>query len=160
MGMHVSKPKGKEANRVISVNVSLIYPNPAQPRRQFDPQELESLANSIRQNGLLQPLTVRNKGRYYELISGERRLRAIKLAGLSTAPCLVMETSERQAAVLALLENIQRADLNYFEEALALKKLMVEWGVSQQELGLRLGKAQSNIANKLRLLKYDEPIQQ
>lgn len=152
--------KAATIGQIVAVDVSLISPNPAQPRKSFDSAELQSLADSIRENGLLQPLTVRKRERSYELISGERRLRAIKLAGLAKAPCIVVETTQRQSAVLALLENIQREDLNYFEEAAALQNLMVEWGVSQQELGMRLGKAQSTIANKLRLLKYEPKTRQ
>lgn len=154
--MGVLTQKGKTVNKVILIDVELIRPNPAQPRTIFKQSEIESLAASIVQNGLLQPLTVRKCSGYYELISGERRLRAIKYALMKEAPCIVVDTTDQQSAVLALLENIQREDLNYFEEALALKNLMVEWGISQQELGARLGYAQPTIANKLRLLRFDE----
>ena len=152
--------KTKTVNQVVLLPVSLIYPNENQPRTVFDRDELARLSESIKENGLLQPMTVRNRGRYYELIAGERRLRALKLAGIQEAPCIIVETTEKQAAVFALLENIQRADLNYFEEAAALQNLMVEWSLSQQELGEKLGMAQSTIANKLRLLKFDVPLQQ
>lgn len=151
--------KERTVNKVVLLDVNLIYPNPSQPRVVFQEEELRQLSESIAENGLLQPLTVRNMGRYYELIAGERRLRALRLAKINQAPCIVIEASERQSAVFALLENIQRSDLNYFEEAVALKNLMVEWGLSQQELGSRFGMAQSTIANKLRLLKFDETIQ-
>lgn len=146
----------KTVNKVVLLDAASISPNPAQPRTVFAESEIKSLAESIVANGLLQPLTVRKSGAGYELVSGERRLRAMKYANLREIPCIIIDTSDRQAAVLALLENIQREDLNYFEEAAALKNLMVEWGISQQELGSRLGKAQPTIANKLRLLKFDE----
>lgn len=150
--------KNKTINRVILIETSKIKPNPAQPRRTFNPEEIISLSESIRQNGLLQPLTVRKTGDCYELVSGERRLRAIRYAGITEAPSIVVEVSDRQSAVLALLENIQRADLNFFEEAEALKNLITEWGISQQELGARLGKSQPAVANKIRLLKFDGEI--
>ncbi len=147
--------KEKTVNKVVLLPVDSIVPNPAQPRTVFGANEIQSLADSIMANGLLQPLTVRKTNDKYELVSGERRLRAIRQAKMEEAPCIVIDTSDRQSAILALLENIQREDLNYFEEAVALKNLMVEWGVSQQELGVRLGKAQPTIANKLRLLKFE-----
>ena len=133
--------RGKTINKVVLLELDQIEPNPAQPRLLFSQEELQSLAQSIAENGLLQPLTVRKVNGRYELISGERRLRALRLAGMKAAPCIVVSTTDEQSAVYALLENIQRADLNFFEEALALKKLMCEWGISQQELGARLGKA-------------------
>ena len=147
--------KGKTVNKVVLLDVGLIKPNPSQPRIIFSQSEIESLANSIIANGLLQPLTVRRCGDHFELISGERRLRATKHAKIPLVPCIVVNTTDRQSAVFALLENLQREDLNYFEEAMAIKNLIVEWGSSQQELGERLGKSQSTIANKLRLLKFD-----
>ncbi len=151
--------RGKTINKVVLLELDQIEPNPAQPRLLFSQEELQSLAQSIAENGLLQPLTVRKVNGRYELISGERRLRALRLAGMKAAPCIVVSTTDEQSAVYALLENIQRADLNFFEEALALKKLMCEWGISQQELGARLGKAQPTIANKLRLLKFTDETQ-
>ena len=158
--MYGKQWKSRTINKVILVDVESIQPNPAQPRMEFDQEELKSLAESIVANGLLQPLTVRKTGNGYELVSGERRLRAMKYANVKEAPCILITASDRQAAVLALLENIQRADLNYFEEAIALKNLIVEWGLSQNELGTRLGKAQPTIANKLRLLKFTPEEQQ
>ncbi|MCL2013359.1 MAG: ParB/RepB/Spo0J family partition protein [Oscillospiraceae bacterium] len=145
----------KVVNKVIEISVNNIFPNPAQPREDFDHNELMSLAASIKENGLLQPLTVReqDKNGMYELISGERRLRAAKLADFNSIPCIVMDKSGRDSAVLALTENIQRQDLNFFEEAAALERLIVEWNITQEEAAARLGKAQSTIANKLRLLK-------
>lgn len=149
-------PKGETINKVVLIDIALIKPNRSQPRTNFDLRELESLASSIIENGLLQPLTVRRMENHFELISGERRLRALVIAKATQAPCIIVEVGDEQSAMFALLENLQRADLNYFEEAVAIKCLMDEWGLSQQELGARLGKAQSTIANKLRLLRFNE----
>ena len=151
--MNVSIRTRKPVQAVVSLPVEEIDPNPAQPRVYFDEQELGRLAGRIRENGLLQPLTVRKSGKRYTLIAGERRLRALKQAGISHAPCIIVEASDRQAAVLALIENIQRSGLNYFEEAAAFKNLITEWGLSQQELGKKLGMSQPSIANKRRLIR-------
>lgn len=164
--------KTKIISKVVSINTEMITANRAQPRKTFSEREISELADSIRENGLLQPLTVRRiecvdtgakakeKRASYELVSGERRLRALKYAGVEQAPCIIIDATDKQSAIFALLENIQREDLNYFEEANALKGLIVEWGISQSELGEKLGKSQPTIANKLRLLKYDEMMQQ
>lgn len=153
--------KEKAVNKIVMINLNEILPNPNQPRLVFEEQELRQLADSIRLNGLLQPLTLRkNREGSYELISGERRLRAGKLAGFEQLPCIVVDTDERQSAVFALIENIQRADLNFFEEAKAIQNLIVEWNITQEETSARLGKAQSTVANKLRLLKLTEAEQQ
>lgn len=155
------QPKEKVVNKVVLLPVEEVLPNPAQPRTEFDEQALNSLADSIRQNGVLQPILVRKLGdRQYELISGERRLRASKAAGKDTVPAVILEASARQSAVYAILENIQRRDLNLFEEASALQSLIVEWGVTQEEAAAKLGMAQSTIANKLRLLAFSEEEQQ
>lgn len=132
----------KAINKVILIDVEKIVPNPSQPRKIFKNEEIISLAESIKQNGLLQPLTVRKQETASSLISGERRLRAIKYAEIRYAPSIVIEVSDKQSAVLSLIENIERADLNFFEEAEALKALITEWGISQQELGARLNKSQ------------------
>lgn len=154
-----SKPK--VINKVVSIEINKIIPNPAQPRLVFGENELKDLSESIKQNGILQPLTIR-KNQYdeYELISGERRLKASKMAGFETVPCIIIDTDSKQSAVLSLLENIQRQNLNYFEEAIAINKLILEWGVTQEEASEKLGKAQSTIANKLRLLKLTDLEQQ
>lgn len=149
------KDKTRE-QRVIQLPTAEIIPNPHQPRRTFEPDELRALSDSIRQNGILQPITVRNTGEHYELIAGERRLRAAKLAGLSVVPCIVMEISDRNSAILALVENIQRADLNCFEEAAALEKLITCYGMTQEDAAMQLGRAQSTVANKLRLLRLTD----
>lgn len=155
--MGIFTKQAKTLNRVVLLPAEEIVSNPAQPRRIFELNDLECLAESIRQNGILQPLTVRiNFDNQYELISGERRLKAAKLAKLKMVPCIILDTNSKQSAVFALIENIQRRDLNYFEEALAIRNLIVEWGITQEEASKRLGKAQSTIANKLRLLKFTE----
>lgn len=148
----------KLLNKVLEIPVAAIAPNPDQPRVIFDDYELSQLAVSIQQNGLLQPLTVRKSetGSGYELISGERRLRACKLLNAEYVPCIVMETDSRSSAVLAVIENIQRADLNYIEEALAFKSLIDHYALTQEDCAARLGIAQSTVANKLRLLRLTD----
>lgn len=150
------KTKEKNLQRVISIEISLLKPNRSQPRKEFDPVALNSLAESIRANGIIQPVCVRRCGATYEIISGERRTRAAKIAGLSEVPCIVLDADEEQSAVIALIENIQRRDLSFFEEALAIEKLISFYGLTQEQAALRLGKAQSTIANKLRLLRFSD----
>lgn len=150
------KPKDKIANQVVMLEISELTPNKSQPRRQFSEEQLLSLSQSIKENGIIQPLCVRKKGAVYEIISGERRMRAAKLAGLNEVPCIVMTVDDEQSAVLALIENIQRKDLSFFEEALAIEKLISFYGLTQENAAARLGKAQSTIANKLRLLKFTD----
>lgn len=149
--------KAKAENRILSVPQSDILPNPNQPRKRFDYDELEGLAQSIRTNGILQPLLIRSldNGKY-ELIAGERRLRAARLIGLTNVPCIVTEISETDSAVFAVLENLQRQNLDYFEEAEALATLINDYRLSQDELCKRLGRAQSTLSNKLRLLKLSD----
>lgn len=149
--------KSKDAvGEVVSIEISLLVPNKSQPRREFAGEALKSLAESIRENGIIQPVCVRKSGAGYEIISGERRCRAAKYAGLTHVPCIVMDVGDEQAAVLALIENIQRKDLSYFEEAVAIEKLITVYGLTQEEAAQRLGKAQSTIANKLRLLRFSD----
>ena len=149
--------KEKVVNKVVLIPAAEIVPNPAQPRVDFNDKELQSLAESIRENGILQPISVRRSSSgSYELISGERRLKAAQLVGMEQVPCIVIDTSDRQSAVFALLENIQRQDLNCFEEAKALEALINEWNITQEEAASRLGMAQSTVANKIRLLKLPE----
>jgi len=131
-----------------------ILPNPNQPRRQFDARELQGLSESIQENGILQPLTVRRThGGCYELIAGERRLRAAQMAGLEHLPCLLTEASDERSAVLALVENLQRQDLGFFEEAEGIARLMEVCGLPQEQMARTLGLAPSTLSNKLRLLK-------
>lgn len=130
-----------------------IAPNPHQPRNDFAPGPLEELAASIRRFGVLQPLTVRQTPGGWELIAGERRLRAAKLAGLDTVPCLEIQAGEQESALLALIENIQRKDLHYLEEAAAIAAYLRQSGITQEECAAQLGRSPSALANKLRLLR-------
>ena len=150
------KNKEKQVQRVVLIQTSLIIPNRSQPRVTFSDEELSSLADSIRENGILQLINVRKCGVNYEIVSGERRLRAAKLCGFESVPCIIIDVDDEKSAVLALIENIQRRDLSYFEEAVAIEKLISYYGLTQEEAASRLGKAQSTIANKLRLLKFTD----
>lgn len=155
--MGIFSRKERAINKVVELSVDDISPNPHQPRRDFPESELSALSESIRLNGILQPLTVRRVGENgYELIAGERRLRAAKMAGMGTVPCIILEVTERNSALLALVENVQRQDLSYFDEAKAIAELMDFYGMTQEDAAVRLGKAQSTIANKLRLLKFSD----
>lgn len=140
-------------SKVRRLDVTAIQPNPWQPRQTFQQAELEELAQSIAENGILQPLTVRHIDGKWQLIAGERRLRAAKMAGLKQVPCVELMVDDEKAAVLALLENLQRQDLNFFEEAEAIAQLMEEWEITQECAAARLGKSQSALANKIRLLR-------
>ena len=146
------------SSRVRYIPINAVRPNPQQPRRSFDETALRELADSIRAYGILQPLTVRDKGGFYELVAGERRLRAARIAGLREVPCLVAEVGEEDAALLALIENLQRRDLDYMEEAAAIARLIRRYGLSQQQAADKLGKSQPAIANKLRLLRLPPPV--
>ena len=146
-------------NKIIEIPIIKIRPNKAQPRRQFDEKELSSLSRSIKENGILQPLTVKRISQAeYELIAGERRLRASVMAGLKKVPCIIVRCSDKESAIFALLENLQRSDLGFFEEARGISKLIKKYGLTQEEAAVKLGKTQSTIANKLRLLRltYEE----
>lgn len=157
--MQLLRKKGMlDSNRVLFLPVDAIAPNPDQPRRVFPQHELEELAASIRSLGLLQPLTVRRGERGWELVAGERRLRAAKLAGLTEVPCLSLQIDSQRSSLLALVENLQRRDLDFWEEALALNKLISTYRLSQEEAARRIGKSQSAVANKLRLLKLPTPV--
>ena len=145
--------KDKPTRRVIDIPCEEIAPNPYQPRKSFDQGELLTLASSIKSDGILQPLLVRENGTKYELIAGERRLRAAMLAGLESVPCIVTEATDRNSALMSLVENIQRSDLGFFEVADAISRLIDLYGMTQEDAAVRLGYAQSTLANKLRLLK-------
>lgn len=144
--------KPRAAGQVLLIPNEIIYPNPNQPRRIFNQEELVNLAISIRMNGILQPITVRETEKGYEVVSGERRLRASRLAGMLSVPCIVIEANNFKSAIYALIENLQRQNLGYFEEAVAIEKLMTDFGLSQDEVAKQLGKAPSTVSNKLRLL--------
>ena len=145
-----------DGGKVLFLPVEDISPNPDQPRRVFSQPELEELAASIRALGVLQPLTVRRREGQWELVAGERRLRAAKLAGLSQVPCLSVQVDSQSSSLLALVENVQRRDLDFWEEALALRQILDTYHLSQEELARRVGKSQSAVANKLRLLKLPD----
>ncbi len=149
---------GVHRGGILSVRVEDISPNPVQPRRHFDEEGLRELSESIRSYGILNPLTVRLRCGQYELVAGERRLRAAKLAGLSEVPCILMDVNMEDAGLLALVENLQRRDLDFLEEAEGLRKLIRMFGMSQEEAARRIGKSQSAVANKLRLLKLPEDV--
>ena len=149
----------KNENKISDIPIIKIRPNKAQPRKVFNEEDLNALSQSIAENGILQPLTVRKvSATEYELIAGERRLRASVMAGLRKVPCIVIKCSEKESAVYALLENLQRSDLGMFEEARGISRLIRRYGLTQQEAAVKLGKTQSTIANKLRLLRltYEE----
>lgn len=148
----------KEEDKLLFLPPAQIRPNPNQPRRIFDPQGLEELAASVKEHGILQPLTVRAMGNGYELVAGERRLRAAKMAGLELVPCLILRVDEEDSSLLALVENLQRRDLDFMEEASALSQLIHTYGLSQEEVARRIGKSQPAVANKLRLLRLSPQV--
>ncbi len=143
----------RELGKIVDVPICSIIANPNQPRKVFDTNELTKLAKSISQDGIIQPLTIRKNEAGFELVSGERRLRAAKMAGFKHVPCVLVDISDKRSAVIALIENIQRADLNFFEEGKAISALIMKYGMTQEDTAIRLGMAQSTIANKLRILK-------
>lgn len=143
----------REIGKIFDLSIADIRTNPSQPRRFFSAEQLTSLAKSISQDGIIQPLSVRRVEGGFELISGERRLRAAKMAGMLTVPCILINADSKRSAVMSLIENIQRAQLSYFEEAMAIDKLIKTFGLTQEEVAVRLGYAQSTVANKLRLLR-------
>jgi len=149
-----------EGVRVMECSIEQLVANDRQPRQRFDEQKLRELASSIKSKGILQPLLVRKKGDKFEILAGERRWRAARLAGLGTVPVVVKEFNNTEAIEVALIENLQREDLNPLEEAEAYRQLTTEHGLSQEELAQRVGKDRSTVANTLRLLKLPEAVQQ
>lgn len=148
---------GREDRVLRRVRISEISRNPNQPRRYFDPEAIATLAESIRQYGVLNPLTVRRTaGGGYELVAGERRLRAARVAGLTDVPCLLINADGEDSSVIALVENLQRRDLDFFEEANGFKRLIDQFGLTQEEAARKVGKTQSSVANKLRLLRLSQ----
>lgn len=147
-----------ETGRVIFLPPKAIRPNPQQPRKVFREEALSELAESIRRHGILQPLSVRRVGGGYELIAGERRLRAGILAGLTEIPCIVMQMDEKESGLTALVENLQRQDLDFIEQARGISRVMEEYAMSQEQAAQLLGKSQSSVANKLRLLRHSPPV--
>ena len=156
--LHDWKSKKKET-KIIMLDVNEIRPNPYQPRKYFDFASLQELADSIKQNGVMQPISVRViHGCSYELVAGERRLRAAKMADCTEIPAMIIEASDRESAVYALVENLQRQDLNFLEEAEGYQNLMEDYGMTQEEIALKTGKSQSSISNKLRILKLPKEV--
>lgn len=152
--IHLIKKKAhNERPQIISLPLYMIAPNPNQPRSYFDAAAMEELKSSILEYGLIQPITVRRRSGEYELIAGERRFRAAQMAGLETIPAVVIEADNDKSAILALLENLQREDLSFFEVAESYKSLIREQGMTQTELALKVGKSQASVANKIRLLR-------
>lgn len=147
-----------ETGRVVFLPAKAIRPNPAQPRELFCAEELEELAESIRRHGILQPLLVRRVGTAYELIAGERRLRAGQMAGLTEIPCILMSMDERESGIAALVENLQRQDLDYIEQARGISSLIAKSGMSQEQAARAIGMSQSALANKLRLLRHSPQV--
>lgn len=146
--------KKDELKKIVYVNIDSIRPNPYQPRKQFNPNALEELCESIKQFGVIQPINVRKiSNSSYELIAGERRLRSAIMAGLKEIPAVVVDISDNESAIMALIENLQREDLSYMEEAEGYQSLLAEHRLTQEELAQKIGKSQSTIANKIRLLK-------
>ena len=144
---------GLKRGGILYLRTDDLAPNPTQPRKSFDDEAIQELSDSIRQYGILNPLTVRLRCGEYELVAGERRLRAAKLAGLREVPCILVDASMEDSALIALVENLQRRDLDCIEEANGLRQLIRMFGMSQEEAARRIGKSQSAVANKLRLLK-------
>ena len=147
-----------ETGRVVFLPARNIRTNPSQPRKLFREEALEELAESIRLHGILQPLSVRRVGVHYELIAGERRLRAAIRVGLTEIPCIVMRMDDRESGLTALVENLQRQDLDYIEEARGISSVMENFSMSQEQVARLLGKSQSAVANKLRLLRHSQPV--
>lgn len=147
-----------ETGRVVFLPAQSIQPNPAQPRKVFAAGALDELAESIRQHGILQPLSVRRRDNVYELISGERRLRAAQLAGVTDIPCILMRMDDLESGMAALVENLQRQDLDFIEEAQGIRYLLDHFKMSQEQAARLLGKSQSSVANKLRLLRHSPAV--
>ena len=157
LGDFMEAPPEDSAYRMLPLH--RVEPNPEQPRQDFDQEELEALSESIRQHGIIQPLTVRETGEgYYQIIAGERRWRAARMAELTEVPAIVIDADDKKAMELALIENLQRQDLNSVEEALGYQSLINEFGLTQEEAAARVGKSRPAVANALRLLSLDEKV--
>ena len=154
----LKKPPRIIRNTITYLSVDEIYPSPVQPRKRFPQESLKELSESIAQYGVLNPLTVRRRGGRYELVAGERRLRASMLAGLREVPCIIIDVNMEESSLLALVENLQRRDLDFVEEAEGIAQLIHLFGMSQEEAARKLGKSQPSIANKLRLLRLPADI--
>ena len=148
-----SEEQKEETPQITRIEVSKIIPNPNQPRKTFSEDSIIKLADSIRQYGIIQPLTVREEGEYYELVAGERRLRAARELGISHVPCIILNINEAKSAEISIIENLLREDLNIFEQAEAIEALIDTYGLTQEQIATRLSNSQSFVANKLRLLR-------
>ena len=155
-----AKPVGDDEDRILYIDINDIMPNSAQPRKNFDETKLNELAESIKTNGVISPLIVRKSKTGYELVAGERRWRASRIAKLKKVPCIVRDFDDRQNAIVAIIENMQREDLDPIEEALGLKSMTEKYGFTQEQVSASLGKSRTYIANSIRLLKLPEEIQQ
>lgn len=154
----ISNAAEDKDERVQEIEINMIKPNPFQPRKVFDQIQLDELAKSIKEYGLIQPVIVRSTKEGYELIAGERRLRASASIGNKSIPAIIRNIEDRELAELALIENLQREDLNYFEEAEGYRRLLADFSLTQEEIAKRVGRGQSTIANKIRLLKLPETV--
>ena len=150
----------QERVEVVQVSINKITPNSSQPRTFFKEESIDELSNSIKEYGVLQPILLRDDGKGYTIIAGERRFRAAQLAGLDKIPAIIKRMDNKEVALIALVENVQREDLNFLEEAKAYKKLMEEFGLTQNEIAIKVSKKQSTISNKIRLLSLPEEIQE
>ncbi len=148
-----------EADRIHYIDINDISPNPDQPRKHFNQSRLEDLAHSIRENGVIQPLVIQKKEHGYELVAGERRWRASRIASLEKVPCIIREFDEKQNLIVAIIENMQREDLDPIEEATGLQQMIYKYGFTQEQVSASLGKSRAYIANSVRLLKLPEEIQ-
>lgn len=155
-----AEPSVEEKKTEMLVKISKVEPNRSQPRKQFDEDALLELSESIKQYGILQPLLVSDKGDFYEIIAGERRWRAAKLAGIKEVPVIIKEFNDQQVVEISLIENIQREDLNPIEEAMAYKRLMDEFNLKQDEIAEKVSKSRTAVTNSMRLLKLNEKVQQ
>lgn len=159
-----SKPKRQVSEKVekgiITVKINMVEPNRNQPRKSFDEDALVELSDSIKQYGIIQPLVVQKKDDYYEIIAGERRWRAAKQAGLKEVPVIIKDYSEQEVVEIALIENIQREDLNPIEEAMAYKRLLTEFNLKQDQVAERVSKSRTAVTNSMRLLKLSDEVQQ
>ncbi|WMJ80083.1 ParB/RepB/Spo0J family partition protein [Clostridium sp. MB40-C1] len=159
LGALIPEEKG-ENNSTLKIDINLIKANEEQPRKNFDEEKIMQLAESIKEHGIIQPLVLKKEGNIYAIIAGERRWRAAKIAGLKELPCVILELSEKEVLEVSLIENIQREDLNPIEEALAYRKLIDEFKLTQEELSKRIGKSRTAISNCMRLLNLDSRVQQ
>jgi ParB family chromosome partitioning protein len=148
-----------DSNSITKIDMNLIKANDGQPRKNFDEEKIEELAESIKEHGVIQPIVLKKEGDTYTIVAGERRWRASKSAGLKEIPAVIMELTDKQVLEISLIENIQREDLNPIEEAIAFKKLIEEFNLTQEELGKRISKSRTAVTNCLRLLNLDERVQ-